>query len=229
MEHRPRCPLIRPSATFSRVGEKGQESVTSPVPGEVAAQQRVRARDGGESAVVLAPPHPAFGHLLPRWGEGTGVCHLARPGRGRCAAAGEGSRRGRVGSSACAPHPAFGHLLPRWGEGTGVCHLARPGRGRCAAAGEGSRRGRVGSSAAPPHPAFGHLLPRWGEGTGVCHLSRPGRGRCAAAGEGSRRVRVGGSACAPSSGLRPPSPALGRRDRSLSPLPSRERSLRSSG
>ncbi len=54
------APLIRPSATFSRVGEKGhraatfsrvgekgQGCVTSPVPGEVAAQRRVRARAAG--------------------------------------------------------------------------------------------------------------------------------------------------------------------------------------
>ena len=44
-----------------------------PRPGEVAAEQRVRAR-GGRGRVSGSgtwPPHPAFGHLLPRWGEGT--------------------------------------------------------------------------------------------------------------------------------------------------------------
>ncbi len=107
---------------------------------------------------------------------------------------------------------------------------------------------RLAGVAAPPHPAFGHLLPRWGEGTGRCHLSRAlgrrdrtlsplprvggkekegftspvaGRGRSdpargSRAGEGER---LAGVAAPPSSGLRPPSPALGRRDRTLSPLP----------
>ncbi len=89
-----------------------------------------------------------------------------------------------------------GHLLPRRGEGTG-------------------RR-------------VGHLLPRWGEGTGrgsaTCccvlrrdrlpsPLPRPGEvARGPPAGPGRVRVSCLSIRFAPSSGLRPPSPALGRRD-----------------
>ncbi len=51
-------PLIRPSATFSRVGEKGHVRVTFPALGR---------RD-------------MFVSRLPRWGEGTCSCHVSRVG-----------------------------------------------------------------------------------------------------------------------------------------------------
>ncbi len=201
------------------------------------------------------PPHPAFGHLLPRRGEGTRLCHLSRVGE---------KGHDCVTSAASGIKDTIVSPLPRRGEETRLCHLSRSGRGRCGAAGEGSRRARVlclatgrGPLIRPSatfsrvgekghgcvtSPASGRRdtivspLPRRGERTRLCHLSRVGEkghdcvtspvpGEVAA--EQRVRVRGGREYCvwqrdaAPSSGLRPPSPAWGRRDTIVSPLPRR--------
>ncbi len=145
-------------------------------------------------------------------------------------------RRVRVGlRETSAPHPAFGHLLPpgrrarvvsplrsrgEWPSGVTSPAPGRrarvvsplPSPGEVAA----QRRVRVGlRQTSAPHPAFGHLLPRGEKGQDGVTSAEPGRGRRAAAGEGWTS-----SDNRPSSGLRPPSPAPGRRARVVSPLPS---------
>ncbi len=112
-----RCagPLIRPAATFSRAGEKGQAAlgrrdrrwrrdrrlwakgqsvVTSPEAGRGRPGPACGDRAGEGCGVTRCwPPHPACGHLLPRWGEGTGGAGEKGQARGEGTGA---ARRDRV-------------------------------------------------------------------------------------------------------------------------------------
>ena len=183
-----------------------------PGPGEVATKWRVRVerrKPPGPSS-GLRPPSPASGRR-DRIGPPTIRSPLPRPGEVAT------KRRVRVHpASDHAPHPACGHLLPA-GEKGQDSGLRRKSRSPLPRPGEVAPKRRVRVPTASdhaPHPACGHLLPVGEKGhdraSGKIAVTSPetGRGRHEVAGEGRTAATP-----APSSGLRPPSPALGRRDR----------------
>ncbi len=138
----------------------------------------------GSKSGRVVPPHPAFGHLLPRWGEGTCGCHLSRSGRGRPGPAG-GSRAGE----GCARLTAsLAACLAEWRP------LIRPSA-------TSSRVGEKGRAAV--------TSPVPGE---VARVPRAGAGRVRAARVWQHVWQQVWQSGARSSGLRPPAPTLGRRD-----------------
>ena len=169
---------IKAQVTFSRVGEKGHDGVlVSPLPrpGEVArvplaGAGRVRVE---RLAAAARPPHPAFGHLLPRWGEGTAIVSPLLGRRAPLPAM--VSQRWREGTC---------DLLPRWGEGT--CELSplpRPGEvARVPLAGAGRVRvERLAAAAGPlirPSATFSRVGEKGQDVSRRCVTSpEAGRGR----------------------------------------------------
>ncbi len=159
------CPLIRPSATFSRVGEKGHDLVTSPeagrgrpgpARGDRAGEGCARGDRAGEGCATLLTrprlrsplirPSATFsrvgekGHELvtsPEAGRG-------RPGPARGDRAGEGCARGdRAGEGCARGDRAFERPAQRGPGGEGFARGDREGEGpaRGDRAGEGPLAG----------------------------------------------------------------------------------------
>ncbi len=225
-----RGPLIRPAATFSRVGEKGQSCVTSPEagrgrPGPAGGSRAGEGRVVGCRAAGRGPlirPAATFSRV----GEKGQSCVTSpEAGRGRPGPAG-GSRAGEgrvVGCRAAGRGPLIrpAATFSRVGEkGQGCVTSPEAGRGRPGPAG-GSRAGEgwvVGCLAAGRGPLIrpAATFSRVGEkGQGCVTSPEAGRGRPgpaggSRAGEGragaTRRVRRGDIHVAPNGLARLQSP-----------------------